>query len=49
MFRIFNKTYQPIMLADGARIDQRDFIHVKEITDQIRTLESRGLVIIRKI
>jgi hypothetical protein len=49
MFRIFNKTYQPMILIDGTRIAQRGFAHVQKITDQLRNLEMRGLIIIRKV
>ena len=49
MYKIFNKTYQPIILADGKRIPQRSFVVVEKITHQIKNIEEKGLVIIKKI
>lgn len=49
MFKIFNKTYQPIILIDGMRILPRSFNHVVKITEQLKNLESRSLIIIRKV
>lgn len=49
MFKIFNKTYQPIILVDGIRIFPRLFVVIEKITEQIKNLEIRGLIIIKKL
>ena len=47
-YKIFNKTYQPIRLV-GRTILQRDFILVNVITKQMRNLENKGLLFIKKL
>jgi hypothetical protein len=47
-YKIFNKTYQPIKLV-GRTILKRDFILVNTITAQIKNLEVKGLLNIKKI
>ena len=47
-YKIFNKTYQPMKLV-GMIILKRDFIIVDTVTSQMRTLENRGLLFIKKI
>lgn len=49
MFKVYNKTYQPLVLMDGMRIKQRDFILVEIITQQVKALEIKGLVLIKKL
>jgi len=48
MYKIFNKTYQPIRLV-GRTILKRDFILVNIVTNQIKNLEDKGLLFIKKI
>jgi hypothetical protein len=47
-YRIFNKTYQPIKLI-GMTILKRDFIIVDRITSQMKNLEKKGLLFIKKV
>ena len=47
-YKIFNKTYQSLRLT-SAIILPRKFIIVKEVTQQMKVLDSRGLLFIKKI
>lgn len=47
-YRIFNKTYQPMRLV-GRIILQRDFILVDKVTKQMKNLEDKGLLFIKKL
>jgi len=47
-YKIFNKTYQPIKLI-GMTILKRNFIIVDTITSQIKALENKGLLFIKKV
>lgn len=49
MYKIFNKTYQPILLIGGVRIPQRSYVFVEILTKQIKNLEARNFLISRKI
>jgi len=49
VYKIFNKTYQPIILISGMRIAKRSFIIIKKIDNQIKNLEEKGLITIRKM
>lgn len=49
MYRIINKTHQPIALEDGKRIFSKSFIEIAEISSQIRAIEKMGLVKIKYI
>lgn len=49
VYKVFNKTYQPIILVSGQRIAKRSFVIVKAITAQIRNLEDRGFLTVRKM
>lgn len=49
LFKVFNKMYQPIILIDGTRILPRNCIVVEKITEQIRNLEFRNLVLTKKL
>ena len=49
MFKVFNKTYQPIILMDGTRIHARSWITISNMTEQIINLETRGLILVRKM
>ena len=48
MFKVFNKTYQPIRLIDKI-IPVRGFIFVEELTQQIKNIEKKGLLNIKKV
>jgi len=48
MYKVFNKTYQPIRLV-GKTILKRDFILVDEITSQMTNLKRKGLLFIKKV
>jgi len=48
-YKIFNKTYQPILLIGGKRIAKRSFIIVQKITTQIKNIEQKGLITVRKL
>jgi len=48
MYKVFNKTYQPIKLI-GRTILKRDYILVEKITSQIKNLENKKLLFIKKI
>ena len=48
MYKIFNKTYQPMRLV-GRTILKRDFILVNIVTRQVKNLEGKGLLFIKKI
>ena len=47
-YKVFNKTYQPIRLV-GNSIFKRDYIIVTKLTDQIKNLEKRGLLFVKKL
>jgi len=49
LFKVFNKMYQPIILIDGTRILSRNFIIIDKITEQIKNLEARSLVLVKKL
>lgn len=49
MYKIFNKTYQPIFLIGGERIPKRSYTVVPNLTNQIKNLEARGLLAFRKL
>ena len=49
VYKVFNKTYQPIILIGGTRIPQRSFVMVTQITPQIRNLEEKGFLAVRKM
>lgn len=48
MYRITNKTFQTLQLVGCENIPSRSCIYVKSLTDQIKNLEKRGLVDIKK-
>ena len=48
MYKVFNKTYQPIRLV-GRTILKRDFILVETATKQMRNFEAKGLLFIKKV
>lgn len=48
MIKVVNRTLQPIPLADGKVIKPNSFILIDKLTDQIKNLASRGILIIRK-
>ena len=45
--KIFNKTYQPICLLDGNRIEPRSYYYTDTITGQILELLKRELISIK--
>jgi len=47
-YKIFNKTYQPMKLV-GMIILERKFIIVDNVTTQMKNLERRGLLFIKKM
>ena len=47
-YKVFNKTYQPLRLI-GSIILGRDFIIVEEVTKQMKSLENKKLLFIKKI
>lgn len=49
IYKVFNKTYQPILLIGGIRIAKRSFVMVERMTTQIKNLEERGLLAVRKM
>jgi hypothetical protein len=48
MIKVVNRTLQPIPLADGTIIKPNGFILVEKLTDQIRNIAGKGLLVIRK-
>lgn len=49
VYKVFNKTYQPIILIGGIRIPMRSFVVVNSLTKQIQNLLDKGLITIRKM
>ena len=47
-YRVFNKTYQPIKLV-GKIILKRNYIIVNDLTNQMKNLEKKGLLFIKKL
>lgn len=48
MIKIVNRTLQPIPLADGTIIRPNGYILVGEVTEQIKQLADKGILVIRK-
>ncbi len=48
-YKIFNKTYQPVILTDGKRLAKRTSVIVEKLTNQIKNLEKKGMLSIKKI
>jgi len=47
-YKIFNKTYQPIKLV-GCIVLKRNFIIIDKLTSQVKRLERKGLLFIKKM
>jgi len=48
MYKIINKTFQVLILTENDPIPSRKNIIVKTLNNQLKNLEKRGLVIIKK-
>lgn len=48
MYKIVNRTLQPIPLDNGKIINSNDFILIKEISEQVKNLADKGILSIRK-
>ncbi len=49
VYKVFNKTYQPIIMISGARIPKRSYVMVNKLTTQLKNLEEKGLITLRKM
>lgn len=47
-YRLFNKTYQVILLKDGNRILPRSYLFVNLLTTQIQNLINKELLNVKK-
>ena len=48
MYTVFNKTYQPIFLIGGEVVEPRKSIKVNELSQQIKNLEKREFLLVKK-
>lgn len=48
IYKVFNKTYQPIRLV-GRVVLERKFVLLEKITPQMKNLERKGLLLIKKM
>ena len=48
-YKIFNKTYQPLIITGMVRIPARSYKVVDKKTSQISNLEEKGFITVRKL